>query len=62
MAVIDTNRSNPTRVLAGAFGFRRLIDAVVAWNESRVTRAALSKLSDRELEDIGLNRRDIDFL
>jgi uncharacterized protein YjiS (DUF1127 family) len=33
--------------------------AVVAWSDARVTRNALSSLSDRELEDIGLSRGDI---
>ncbi len=37
-----------------------MIDAVVAWNEARITRSALSRLSDRELNDIGLTRYDID--
>ena len=30
-----------------------------AWNDSRVTRNALSKLSDHELDDLGLTRGDI---
>jgi uncharacterized protein YjiS (DUF1127 family) len=30
------------------------------WNDARVTRKALSSLSDRELDDIGLCRGDID--
>ena len=34
--------------------------SVVAWNDARVTRNALSALTDRELEDIGLVRGDID--
>lgn len=38
----------------------KLIAAFLAWNDARVTRAALMKLSDRELQDIGLNRWDID--
>jgi uncharacterized protein YjiS (DUF1127 family) len=32
------------------------------WNDARVTRNALGKLSDRELDDIGLCRGDIDRL
>lgn len=32
------------------------------WNDARVTRKALSKLSDRELDDIGLCRGDIEML
>lgn len=36
--------------------------AVAAWNIQRKTRNALSKLSDRELADIGLHRGDLDNL
>jgi uncharacterized protein YjiS (DUF1127 family) len=35
---------------------------LVAWNERRATRNALSQLSDRELDDIGLTRGDIDVV
>jgi uncharacterized protein YjiS (DUF1127 family) len=38
----------------------KLIETVLAWNDARVTRNALAKLSDRELNDIGLTRYDID--
>lgn len=38
----------------------KLINTIAGWNDTRVTRKALSKLSDRELDDIGLNRGDID--
>ncbi|MEX5729664.1 uncharacterized protein Ga0609869_003017 [Rhodovulum iodosum] len=37
-----------------------LIGRLAAWNDARVTRNALSRLSDRELYDIGLVRGDID--
>ncbi|MEH6835038.1 MULTISPECIES: DUF1127 domain-containing protein [Falsihalocynthiibacter] len=30
------------------------------WNDTRATRNALRKLSDRELDDIGLCRQDIE--
>ena len=58
MAVM-TNRplgagSRATRVLADVVG------RIAAWNDARVTRKALSQLSDRELDDLGLNRGDID--
>lgn len=39
-----------------------IFHAVAAWNDARATRKALSKLTDRELEDIGLCRGDIDNL
>ena len=37
-----------------------LLGRLAAWNDARVTRNALSRLSDRELDDIGLHRGDID--
>lgn len=40
----------------------RAYAAVIEWNDARVTRNALSGLSDRELEDIGLVRGDIDLV
>jgi uncharacterized protein YjiS (DUF1127 family) len=42
------------------FSFSDLFAALVAWNDKRVTRRELHKLSDRELEDIGLCRAEID--
>lgn len=39
-----------------------LFAAVAAWNDARVTRSALSKLTDRELDDIGLCRGDIGMI
>lgn len=48
--------------LANAIG--QFLDGAVsrfsAWNEARRTREILSKLSAHELDDIGLNRGDID--
>jgi len=37
----------------------RALSALIAWNDDRATRKALSRLSDRELDDIGLSRSDI---
>ena len=37
-----------------------LVNAVIAWNDARATRNALTELTDRELDDIGLVRGDID--
>jgi uncharacterized protein YjiS (DUF1127 family) len=37
-----------------------MVGAVSDWNDARVTRKALGKLTDRELDDIGLCRGDID--
>src|SRR5690606_22291839 len=58
MAVLDTHRSEITAAPIG-LGLSRLVAAFTAWNDARVTRKALSVLSDRELEDIGLTRADI---
>lgn len=55
-----------TPATGGVFGgrlsdaMRGIVAAVVAWNDARETRKALSKLTDRELEDIGLCRADIE--
>ena len=40
-------------------GVSAMLIAFAAWNDARVTRNALGKLSDRELDDIGLCRADI---
>jgi uncharacterized protein YjiS (DUF1127 family) len=58
MAII-TNRPlgagfSGTRILSG------VVAKIAAWNDARVTRNALSGLSDRELDDLGLNRGDIE--
>lgn len=39
-----------------------LVSTIVAWNEARMTRNTLNALSDRELDDLGLSRGDIDAL
>jgi uncharacterized protein YjiS (DUF1127 family) len=38
----------------------RFFTALATWNDARLTRNELAKLSDRELDDIGLTRGDID--
>ncbi|KUJ80422.1 hypothetical protein AVO45_05055 [Ruegeria marisrubri] len=63
MAALDT-----TRATTGSFGFAgrigaffaSIVNAIVEWNDARATRNALSSLTDRELEDIGLCRGDIE--
>lgn len=39
-----------------------LTASLAHWDQARRTRAALSKLSDRELDDIGLTRGDIEMV
>lgn len=38
------------------------VASISTWNDARKTRIALSRLTDRELDDIGLCRGDIDAL
>lgn len=37
-----------------------ILSALNIWSRNRSTRAALSRLGDRELEDIGFTRGDIE--
>ena len=65
MAAFDTTRPAYGSVLAVsriASFFADTIANVVSWNDARVTRNALATLTDRELEDIGLVRGDIDTI
>lgn len=59
MAYFDQSRPAAAglRITDNAHG---VLHSLRAWNARRATRAALSKLSDRELDDIGLVRGDID--
>ncbi len=65
MAAFETTRTAPMGAIS-TFRFVQLVNSayasVAAWNDARVTRNALGKLSDRELDDIGLCRGDIDHL
>ncbi|GLQ25825.1 DUF1127 domain-containing protein [Sulfitobacter pacificus] len=60
MAAFDTTRTAYGSTSAVSSFITRSISAVVAWNDARVTRSALASLTDRELDDIGLVRGDID--
>lgn len=37
-------------------------DAIIDWNDARLTRKSLNALTDRELDDIGLTRGDIELI
>jgi len=56
MAAIDYR---PTTAKSG-FSITSLFGAVASWNDARMTRNSLNKLSARELDDIGLVRGDIE--
>lgn len=60
MSTIETNRS----VAVGGVGnvVAHIVSLVASWRETRVTRRELSRLSDRELDDIGLCRGDIELI
>lgn len=63
MAAFDTTRTayGASSAVKGFFDYlARAAGAFAAWNDARVTRNTLSALTDRELEDIGLVRADID--
>lgn len=57
MTTLDTFA--PARPASTGNFFSTLIGHVISWNDSRVTVKVLSRLTDRELDDIGLTRGDI---
>jgi uncharacterized protein YjiS (DUF1127 family) len=61
MAFFDTTRPADAGLRRGAVALH-LLAGLRTWNARRTTRAALSRLSDRQLDDIGLVRGDIDDL
>lgn len=62
MAAFDTTRPTSDGFLFGgrisAF-VSSLVNAFAQWNDTRATRNELAKLSDLQLDDIGLTRGDI---
>jgi uncharacterized protein YjiS (DUF1127 family) len=58
MSAYVSSRATSNRAATGIVS--RMANAFSAWNDARATRNALAKLSDRELDDIGLSRSDID--
>ncbi len=58
MSTIETNRS----VAVGGVGnvVAYINSMIASWRDTRVTRRELARLSDRELDDIGLCRGDIE--
>ena len=65
MAAVETTRPAPYGAITtyrAITSLSNVFAVLSAWNDARVTRKALNKLSDRELDDIGLCRGDIEFL
>ncbi|WP_299843322.1 DUF1127 domain-containing protein [uncultured Paracoccus sp.] len=58
MSAIDMNRMATASHSTGIFAW--VLERLTAWNDTRVTRNSLSRLSDHELNDIGLCRGDIE--
>ena len=56
MSAIETFRASASR--PGFFG--RIADTLTHWADARETRNQLNRLTDRELDDIGLTRGDIE--
>lgn len=65
MAATETTRPAPFGAIT-TYRFVQLADAAIVafngWNDARMTRKALGKLSNRELDDIGLCRGDIETI
>lgn len=65
MAAFETTRPAPFGAISIFRAVQFFSDAAIAfsnWNDARVTRNALAKLTDRELDDIGLCRGDIEMI
>ncbi len=62
MAVIDTTTVAGGKGNALSRTVHNIIAQFNAWNDARITRNALARLSDRELEDIGISRAEIDTI
>jgi uncharacterized protein YjiS (DUF1127 family) len=65
MAAVETTRPAPFGAITtyrAINGFSEAFRALSGWNDARVTRNALNRLSDRELDDIGLCRGDVDMI
>jgi uncharacterized protein YjiS (DUF1127 family) len=65
MAATEMTRPAPFGAIT-TYRFVQFADAAITtvkgWNDARLTRNALNKLSNRELDDIGLCRGDIETI
>lgn len=59
MSVVNTGAARRSSE-AGLAIFANVFATLNSWNDRRITRSSLSKLTDRQLDDIGLCRGDID--
>ncbi len=62
MATTDTYRPHASGISSRlSIASHSLFGGISIWNDRRSTRKMLGALSDRELDDIGLCRGDIDI-
>ena len=62
MAAYESSRVAPfgaVTIFRAVQFFSAISQSFTLWNDARVTRFALGKLTDRELDDIGLCRGDV---
>ncbi|WFE73667.1 DUF1127 domain-containing protein [Roseinatronobacter sp. S2] len=64
MSFYAQSRPHADRVFSGfqTLTFGAFFAGLRSWNDARVTRRELNALTDRELQDIGLTRADIDHV
>jgi uncharacterized protein YjiS (DUF1127 family) len=65
MAAYESSRAAPFGAISIFRAVQVVSEAIASvsvWNDARVTRNSLGKLSDRELDDIGLCRGDIEMI
>lgn len=64
MAVIELSSARPVFAASSVVAkpFYAAATAVADWNNARITRNALSRLTARELDDIGLIPGDIEMI
>ena len=65
MASYETSRAAPfgaISIFRAVQSVSETVGAFQAWNNARKTRSALNALSNRELDDIGLCRADIEMI
>ena len=65
MAAYESSRAAPlcaVSIFRSVQMFSGVFATVSAWNDARVTRKALGRLSDRELDDIGLCRAEVNMI
>lgn len=58
MSAVEMSHNRAAAGLGSVFA--RVTATVAAWNDARITRRELNRLTDRDLSDIGLTRGDIE--